>query len=103
MKHSELSPQEKETTEIAAFQNEKQKQLIGSLRIKRGHSLFKIDLSCGVVSLVDDNEFKSFYTIGGSKKRELIVKEGFWYDSALNKKNAIKKFAIRLSKELSDE
>ena len=53
--------------------------------------------------LVDDNEFKSFYTIGGSKKRELIVKEGFWYDSALNKKNAIKKFAIRLSKELSDE
>lgn len=93
MKHSELSHEQAEITEIAQSAKETHKQLLAIRMIRPGHKLFKLSLETGLVSLVDDSEFRSYVTISGDKKRELVVKPMHLYDVCLNKKNAIRRFS----------
>lgn len=75
-----------------------EKKVTDRLRIKKGHRVFKA--INGVVSEVGEEEYteslyESKYRLDfdlGRKVRKLIPEDGALYVSALNMKNAIKKF-----------
>lgn len=66
-------------------------KLIGRIRPHRGHKLFK--LQNGVVSEVREDEFEFYYDFDRKRKvKKVIVESDTAYVSALNLKNAIRKF-----------
>ena len=76
-----------------------EKKITDRLRIKKGHKVFK--MINGEVSEVGENEYaeslyESSYRVDfnlGRKVRKLIPEEGALYISALNLKNAKRKFS----------
>lgn len=92
----DLVPKDKIESEI---QDEQRKQLnfIGRMRPYRGHKLWKmID---GNITEVQDDEYESYFDIArNSRVKKIIVQPGAYYASALNLKNAKKKFRKLLIK-----
>lgn len=89
MKELEQKPE----TKIEVSVNKKKQvehQLIGDITPHEGHTLWEIN-----EETLDVKEAKfsnvSYY-FGGENKKEVITKNGHSYISALNKKNALKKF-----------
>ena len=78
-------------------QHEKQQKFLGSIKPKKGHTLFKIDVNSWNI---DKAKFETdtivWDGVGDAKnqlkKRKLIVEDGYFYISALNKDNAMKKY-----------
>lgn len=72
---------------------------IGSIQPYPGHTTFKMDLShpALLVSEVTAEDMETTHHFNGGTKRKIVVKEGFLYCSALNKKNAIKRFSVMLA------
>lgn len=80
---------------VADQQQEKKLQFIGSTVVSPGHKLWELDVVSGniVEASFDTSEvhvnFEENRTVG---RKKLIMKPGCLYASALNKKNAFKKF-----------
>jgi hypothetical protein len=85
-------------------QAEKKHQVskIGTIRPHKGHTLFQINLESGEVTEAEfdrqDVDFKELKKEESSRLKpgvikKVVVKKGCIYVSALNKTNAIKKFA----------
>ncbi len=83
---------------IAEQRSEKKK--IGSIQPYPGHTTFKLDLShpALLVSEIDEQDMEVIHNFNGGVTKKIVIKEGFLYCSALNKKNAIKRFSLMLSK-----
>jgi hypothetical protein len=75
----------------------KEQKFLGRLNPKRGHTLWKINIvSMDIEKAIFDTDTIVLDSLDGAenqlKKRKLIVEDGYFYISALNKKNAIKKY-----------
>ncbi len=82
---------------------------VGTIRPHKGHTLFQIDLESGEVTEAEfdrlDVDFEELKKEEASRlkpgvKKRVVVKKGCVYISALNKTNAIKKFAKQAQKLL---
>jgi len=73
-------------------QEEKKKKLIGSILPGDGHIIWKIDVNTLRVEPIDDNDLLTDINFDETPNKRIMIKEGFLYCSALNKKNAIKRF-----------
>lgn len=84
-------------TEIARQKElKKEVEFLGSAPLKKGHTLFEINKKTGEIGVAQFDRQDIIYPKGikslPKKKNTVIVKEGFFYVPALNKKNAAKKF-----------
>lgn len=69
--------------------NETQSELIGQIRPKPGHKLFKF--KDGDLSVVGDDEYSVITYGNGFTQKRLVVEPGAKYATALNKRNALKR------------
>lgn len=86
----ELELKEKEKLEIVANQKKQiEHEYIGLIVPYDGHKMWEIEIATGNIkeAKYSNTTFNAF----GENKKEIIVKEGFLYVSALNQKNAFKK------------
>jgi hypothetical protein len=92
----------------ARKQEERQKQLLGSLRIRPGQKIWELDL---VTKEIREAEYEkapaNFATVvnGGVSpiRHQLIVRENCLYEVALNGNNARRKFLDRLYKHYKNQ
>lgn len=71
-------------------QEERKKKLIGQIIPYNGHSIFKINEETLEVS--EPKYIQKAWIFNGENKPEVLVEEGFFYVSALNERNALKKY-----------
>ena len=81
---------------------EKQEMFLGSLRPHSGHSCYEYDTETNTVQLAKFEQAEFNMITGEPLKRKIITKESAMYITALNKKNAIKKFSKILNRDISD-
>ena len=77
--------------EVSIKQQKKaEHKFIGRIVSRDGHKIWKIDKQTLDVeeAIFSNTTYKMF----GENKKEVVVKDGFFYVSALNKKNALKKY-----------
>lgn len=87
MKETQVTAKDKVVLEKQA-QQETSVVKIMTIVPKRGHTLFEINAKTKEVSPAEfDTSVVDFM---GNKKRTVIIKEGYDYVSALNKKNALR-------------
>jgi len=71
---------------------EKQSKFIGRITPKRGHTLFKVNTTTGLVTkAIMEDTVQEDSTI----KKRVKVEDGYFYISALNKKNVVKKMKAK--------
>lgn len=76
---------------IGINQQKKEYAFLGTIKIRKGHHLFKV--KDGIAIKIEENDFRlSEVDLNGKNKKELIIDKGYTYICALNKKNALKKF-----------
>ncbi len=99
MNNKELELNVKNNIEVSIEQEQKyQQKHIGSIHPHRGHTLFEVNLATGKI---DTAEFQQKdYVVGsdlnsGEARKKVIMKQDCVYISALNKRNALKKFMNR--------
>ena len=94
----ELEQYNKTSSEIkASVPIKKENKLIGTLRPKRGHKCFEINnLTLEINEATYESVTISITSISGEyyNHKKLLVKENCTYITALNKKNAMKKFNL---------
>lgn len=82
---------------VAQQQIKKKERLIQRLFPHRGHTLFEFDRSTGKMEPAEYAEQDVLISWKNKSnpqvKRKVVIKEGFLYISALNKKNAYKQLA----------
>lgn len=89
MKELEISSKTK--TELSIKQQKQIKhQFIEKIITHEGHIIWQINQRTLEVKKAEFSNIE--YTFGGEVKKEIIIKNGFFYVGALNKKNALKKF-----------
>lgn len=83
-------------------QEERKKKLIGQIIPHNGHSIFKINEE--TLEISEPKYIQKSWIFNGENKPEVLVEEGFFYVSALNEKNALKKYnqGRNGSKDISD-
>ncbi len=86
--HMQINKQNKgvKTAEV-----KKQVKKLGVIKPHKGHTLFEIEVKSMSINLPEFEAIEVNWTEGSSKSK-LKVKEGCVYISALNKRNALKKF-----------
>ena len=89
MKELELKNETK--IEISVKQKKQvERELIGKILPHEGHTIYQIN---DETLEIEKAKFSNVtYQFGGENRKEIIVKKGCTYISALNKKNALKKF-----------
>jgi hypothetical protein len=95
-----VSPEVKAPSEFVTIAEQRsEKKKIGSIQPYPGHTTFKLDLSHPglLVSEIEEQDMEVIHQFNGGVTRKIVIKEGFLYCSALNKKNAIKRFSAMLS------
>lgn len=71
----------------------KELKLIGTLKPQKGHKCFEINTITNEISEAEFYEdYVSMFSSSYERKKKLKVKENCIYITALNKKNAMKKF-----------
>ncbi len=82
---------------------EPETKLLGSISPKKGHRLFQLDNETGEVTEAHV-EGKLIEMPNGRKeiRKQVFIRDKFLYISALNKKNAIKRFA-RMAQMINNE
>lgn len=85
-----------------------EKELVGKIIPHENHTVWEICLNTEKIkkaTYVEKKEFINFGELSCNENKEILVREGFAYVSALNKKNALKKFKKNKngSKNLSKE
>lgn len=91
-----------EVVETVKEEKEPQLKLAGRIRPKKNHILFEINLEEGTIERAQFEKMEDFILGRGKetiKKKEVIMKKGCLYVSALNEKNAIKKLNRALPKK----
>jgi len=78
-------------------QQEKQKKLLGHIRPGDGHLIWKMNVSTLIVELIDDSDLITDISWDETPRKRILTQQGFLYCSALNKKNAIKRFGKMLN------
>ena len=73
---------------------EKQEKLLGRVPINKGHKFFELDLQARTIRTID---LEKTATITGATRIKFVTKEGCLYCTALNLKNAEKKFIKMLN------
>lgn len=78
-------------------------ELIGKIIPYEGHTIWEINKETGAIERAKFSN--ATYNYIGENKKEIIVKQGHEYVSALNKKNALRKYKKGLngSKDVLDE
>ena len=72
-----------------------EKELIGKIIPHENHTLFEINNETGEIKEVTYIPVPTFFKLGQKvqkPKKEALIREGFSYVSAMNKKNALKKY-----------
>jgi hypothetical protein len=76
-------------------EQEKKEKLLQTIKPHRGHTLFKVNLKTNEISKAEfektDIEYMNAIGRNNVSRKKVIVEEGYYYVSALNKKNVIKK------------
>jgi hypothetical protein len=93
----------KENIEISVKQKKQvEHELIGKIIPHHGHIIWEINKE--TLEVTKAKFSSASYQMFGDIKKEIIVKEGFYYVSALNTKNALKKYlkGKNGSKEMGD-
>lgn len=89
MKELELNPKHK--TEVSVKQKKQvEHELIGKIIPHEGHKIWQINKQ--TLEIEEAKYSNATYVLGGENKKEIITKDGYAYVSALNKKNALKKY-----------
>lgn len=85
--------------QVRQAEQEKQSRHLGSIKPKRGHTLFEINLK--TKEIVPATFEEKEYRVDGknSNRRTVVVKDDCTYISALNKNNAIKKLLKAVGNE----
>lgn len=102
MKEFEGVFQEKDKMELSIQKKQqKEKEFVGKIIPHAGHKVYEINNKTLEVELAK-YELKTFIIGGNHNNPEIIIRNGFSYVSALNQKNALKKYkqGINGSKEL---
>lgn len=90
MKEIELNNADK--LEISVKQKKQiEKKFIGDIVPHNGHKMWKINQE--TLEIEEVKYSNTAYQISGNNNKEVLVLDGFWYVSALNKKNALKLFS----------
>lgn len=90
MKETEYNNQDK--LEISIKQKKQiEKKFIGDIKPHNGHKMWKINQE--TLEIEEAKYINTAYQMNGNNKKEILVIDGFWYVSALNKKNALKLFS----------
>lgn len=78
-------------------------ELIGKIIPHEGHTIWEINKETGAIKKAKFSN--ATYNFMGENKKEIIVKQGYEYVSALNRKNALRKYKKGLngSKNVLDE
>jgi len=86
----ELELKDKEKIEVVANQKKQiERELVGYLMPYNGHKVWEINIETGEI---DEAKYAvANYDVFGENKKEIVIKDGFYYVSALNKQNAYKK------------
>lgn len=72
-----------------------EKELIGKILPHRGHALFEINIETDEVQEAMFIPLPTFLKFGEEiqkPKKQVLIRDGYTYVSALNKKNALKKY-----------
>jgi len=77
---------------VKTAEAKKQVKKLGVIKPYKGHSLFEIEIQTMNINLAEFETIEVNWAKNSSNKSQLKVKEGCVYISALNKKNALKKF-----------
>ena len=87
----ELELNNKSKIEVSVKQKKQiEYQLVGKIIPFQGHKIWEIN---NETEEIDEAKFaKATYHLFGEFKKEVIKKQGYTYVSALNKKNALKKY-----------
>jgi len=87
MKELEVKPKDK--LEISVQQKKQiEKKLIGDIVPNNGHKIWKINEE--TMEVEEAKYLNDAFIIGTENKKEILITNGFFYVSALNKKNALK-------------
>ena len=87
----ELELNSKEKIELSVQQKKQvEHQLIDNIVPHNGHSIWEINKETLEISKAKYSN--ATYQYGGENKKEIIIKDGYAYVSALNQKNALKKY-----------
>lgn len=95
----ELENLTQDQQEITAA-HEKKEVLMGSYTQQAGHTLFQCHKTTGEVEICKFENATIDLTTGKKTNKKLIYNPDYMYASALNKKNAIRKFEKMLMQEL---
>lgn len=79
----------------------KELALIGQIKPHKGHTCFQLDIATLKISPAEFESVDINYKVakGAAPRKKLIAKNGFFYCSCLNKKNAIKVFSKMLDEQ----
>lgn len=98
-----IEPKSKdEVKQVAQVEQEKQLRHIGQIRPHKGHKLFEVDQRTGVVREAEYEKTDINYSqdINKAKRsKKVIVREGCFYLTALNLKNACRKYLKMVLKQ----
>jgi len=103
MKELELK-NNKTNIELSVEQRKQvQYQFIGDVVPHEGHKIWEINTE--TLEIEEAKFSNTTYQMFGENRKEIIVKKGFSYVAALNKKNALKKYknGVRGGKQLGTE
>lgn len=93
------------TKEVIAIKKEQEQKTelkyIGTIKPRKGHTLFKVCKKSGEITKAEFDQQDVFFEQAISKKqverlakkKKVIIDDSFFYISALNKKNVIKKLS----------
>ncbi len=91
MKEIEQNINNKSDIEVSVKQKKQvEHQLIGNIIPYEGHIIWKINKE--TLEIEKAKFINKAYIVGSENKKEIIQQDGFFYCSALNKKNALKKY-----------
>jgi hypothetical protein len=102
MKEFEGVFQEKDKMEISIQKKQqKEKEFVGKIIPHAGHKVYEINEETLEIELAK-YELKTYFIGQNHNNAEIIIRSGFAYVSALNSKNALKKYkkGVNGSKEL---
>lgn len=82
---------------------QKEKEFIGTIIPHEGHTIFQINNE--TLEIEEAKFSNTTFVFGGENKKEILIMKGCTYVSALNKKNALKKYnkGINGSKKVNKE
>lgn len=88
--------QEKERIEIVdQAEQHKQNKFIGRIKVHKGQFLYELDIE---KKMIFRPKTEAVVDIGGNVKNKYVIREGCLYTTAINLKNAERKFLKMLDK-----